>query len=180
LLRKRGPDSFKTLALKLPQKPSFTLLFAASVLSLRGNSHSQITVQPLECPETGNILLWNGEIFSSELFTVNDHENDGSKLFQVLNAKSEEVEEDRLFKTFESIGGPYAFVYYVRRTETIYFGRDRFGRRSLLVSANPTSFLTLCSVKVKNELEPSSDFQELKANGIYKAKLTGIKVEIFC
>lgn len=171
MLQNRGPDSFKIVSTKLN---NFDFIFAASVLSLRGNHESQITVQPIECAKTGNVFLWNGEIFSSKLFTVGDHENDGAILFEVLNSRcSDEIE---LLKIFEQIEGPYAFVYYVKNAGLVYFGRDRFGRRSLLIGVSDLS-LTLSSVKVKNEIK--QEFQELKANGIYKICIKGNFVSCF-
>lgn len=154
-------------------KSNLNLLFVASVLSLRGNQQSQVTIQPMICPLTGNVLLWNGEIFSSELVSVNDHENDGTRLFEILNNTNQE--DSAILKVFESIKGPYAFVYYVSKSDCVYFGRDRFGRRSLLISANQNRnvekvpLFTLTSVNVKHsEVEFEQEFQELQANGLYK------------
>lgn len=130
------------------------------------------------CPISGNILLWNGEIFRTSAFTLGDHENDGARLFDHLNQKIVSGSEDlSLLETFELISGPYAFVYYVHSTRSVYFARDRFGRRSLLVNAaardesERAPLLTLSSVRVKSLIE--LEFQELKANGIYKASFKG-------
>ena len=124
------------------------------------------------CQTTGNILLWNGEIFASDRLNIGDHENDGARLFDELN-KTTENNSRQILDIFESISGPYAFVYYVNATRGVYFGRDRFGRRSLLVSADSSSpFLTLTSVKTKSSSQ-EQDFQELKANGIYEAQFKG-------
>ncbi len=147
------------------------LVFGSSVLSLRGGRYRQVTKQPLIDSQNGNILLWNGEIFKSDLVNVNDDENDGQNL---LNKLSECNDLDvYLFKIFESIQGPYAFVFFDVKTNCIYFGRDRLGRRSLLISLNKNN-LTLSSVKVKpnkDSLIEMSEFEELKANGIYKVDL---------
>ena len=37
-------------------------------------------------------------------------------------------------KFLSSIEGPFAFVFYSPETESLWFGRDYFGRHSLLVS----------------------------------------------
>ena len=37
-------------------------------------------------------------------------------------------------KFLSGIEGPFAFVYYRPETESLWFGRDYFGRHSLLVS----------------------------------------------
>jgi asparagine synthetase B (glutamine-hydrolysing) len=115
-------------------------------------------------------LLWNGEIFASSLININSNENDGLKLFDCLiKTKTEE----EIFEIISSIKGPYAFLYYNARNSMVYFGRDRIGRRSLLInkrSSNDESMLLmLSSVRVFNDAK--LEFNELKANGIYKIDL---------
>jgi asparagine synthetase B (glutamine-hydrolysing) len=147
------------------------------VLSLRGGggNNKQVTQQPLVDPTNGNILLWNGEIFASSLVPVNADENDGQNLLFKLGETSD------LLSVFESIKGPYAFVFYEKKTNFVYFGRDRLGRRSLLISLNKEkSSLSLTSVKIKLNKSSSpvaelNSFEELKANGIYRFSLEKIK-----
>ncbi len=168
LLKNRGPDSFQHRVVELSQQNA-CLVFASSVLSLRGGPNEQITVQPLVCNTTGNTLLWNGEIFGSDQVNVGLDENDSMKLFEKLNEPGLD-----LLKVFESIKGPYAFVFYEKQTNSVYFGRDRFGRRSLLISASTSddkSSLTLSSVRVNLNKDSRTEYQELKANGIYKLDL---------
>ena len=151
---------------------------------MRGGRNRQVTKQPLIDSQNGNILLWNGEIFSSDLVNVNDDENDGQNLLNKLSESTNQDIEIFLFKIFESIKGPYAFVFYEAKTDCIYFGRDRLGRRSLLISLNEHN-LTLSSVKIKpnkDSLIEMSEFEELKANGIYKLNLKKepiLKVNLF-
>ena len=83
------------------------------MLSLRGGSSQQCTKQPL-CDKNGNVLLWNGEIFSSDLVIVKDDENDAQILLNKLG-QSNNNHEDFLFKIFESIKGPYAFIFYEKK-----------------------------------------------------------------
>ena len=185
MLKKRGPDSFATKTISTTS--SYDLIFSSSVLSLRGNIQDQVTTQPLIDAHTDNILLWNGEIFASDLVRVGDDENDGHKLLQELSATS--FSQEHLFRVFEAIKGPYAFVFYEKASNSVYFGRDRLGRRSLLLSLNTRYFdqknpvvtdsakniavLTLSSVKIRNEANANffNEFEELKANGIYKLNL---------
>ncbi len=174
------------------------MLLASSVLSLRGNSQSQVTKQPLEddLHSSGNILLWNGELFSSEknFVQVESHENDGLKILHKLSENFEKKTERDILNVFESIKGPFAFIFYEKLTNSVYFGRDRLGRRSLLINSlnrndlnhnvstnNNNSLLpvvTISSVQVKTRNDSSSpilnDFQELKANRIYKLNLNSI------
>ena len=172
LLKKRGPDSFEHKIQQLENDSSSRLLFASSVLSLRGGPNAQITTQPLTCPRTGNILQWNGEIFSSDLVKVGLDENDSIKLFEKLNENKAD-----LLRIIESIKGPFAFLFYERRTNSVYFGRDRFGRRSLLISCADSDLdkeqpvVTLSSVRVNFKSKSPVQYEELKANGIYKLNL---------
>lgn len=164
------------------------MLLASSVLSLRGGDQAQVTTQPLVDETNGNILLWNGEIFSSDLVQINEHENDGFKLLNKLKDSNE------LFRVFESLKGPYAFVFFEKNTNSIFFGRDRLGRRSLLISANSdylksehkstgSCILALSSVKISLKTSKTikylNEFEELKANGIYKLDLNDMKLQLY-
>lgn len=108
VMRKRGPDyqSRKSFDCKNKQ----TGWIKSSVLHLRGNS---VTPQPIidPCPVDTEMcktdfLSWNGEIFSGSI-TVEDHENDGTKLYNELRTSSKSVPE-----IFSSIHGPFAFCYW--------------------------------------------------------------------
>ena len=104
LLKKRGPDSFKTLELNLENNKGG--LFAASVLSLRAGLDKS-TQQPLHEPSSGNVLLWNGELFASDLISVGPDENDGQNIFKLLcqETLAEPFNESLIFRVFESIKG---------------------------------------------------------------------------
>ncbi len=101
-MRKRGPSSFKTQQLQLPN--NLTLVFASSVLALRGGSiNTSVTEQPLTHPESGNILLWNGELFASDTIQIN--ENDSLHILNALCANFEETTEKDILNVFEHIKG---------------------------------------------------------------------------
>lgn len=73
----------------------------------------------------------NGEIFDgldvqSHGLDVQSHENDGQKLFSAFQAGPS------ILSTLRNVEGPYAFVYYEHATQTLYWGRDPLGRRSLM------------------------------------------------
>ena len=68
--------------------------------------------------------------------------------------------------------GPYAFIFYLKKQNCLYFGRDRFGRRSLLISASDNSLMvSSIQLKLKFETNFQDNFNELKANKIYKLDL---------
>lgn len=108
-MKKRGPDSFKTLSLEVGN--DLSVLFASSVLSLRGgNNESDVTSQPLKDDKSGNILLWNGELFASDLIQVNSDENDGLNILRKLSENFEDKTEKDILEIFETIKG-YFFLF---------------------------------------------------------------------
>ncbi|KAJ9122652.1 hypothetical protein QFC24_004080 [Naganishia onofrii] len=172
----RGPDSLQEVSRNIHLQsvdttplPSLHLRFLSSVLALRGD---HVCAQPLVEAKRGgaegNILCWNGQIF--EGISVNLEENDTEVLFQTLNERIAERRQNGsgsnmdvdgiVTEVFESIEGPYAFVYYDERSQTLYFGRDVFGRRSLLMplTASPTETTDCHNEPMTSEPSPSSRF----------------------
>ncbi|KAK8798802.1 hypothetical protein WA158_007886 [Blastocystis sp. Blastoise] len=112
----RGPDSQNEVELS-----DTNMCFFSSVLHIRGEN---TVSQPL-VDENGNMLLWNGEVYDG--LHMNENENDTEKVSQLL-ASSTTICED-----MENIKGEYSFVYYNKTENILYFGRDKCGRRSLLM-----------------------------------------------
>lgn len=150
----RGPDNLLEKCVSLSD--DFSGYFAASVLWTQG---SKLTVQP-SIDEDGNILLWNGDIFSGNLIGTKNE----SDTLTILEAFKSSVKS-----TLQQIKGPYSFVYFQKSTKLVYFGRDLLGRHSLLINFNQVdNCLTLASVtsrKFKNTIE-------LPAIGIFVLELT--------
>jgi len=74
-----------------------------------------------------------------------------------------------IFDIISSIRGPYAFVYHRKDLNKIFYGRDRLGRRSLLINKRENDnsdelILTSVRVNIKGNLP---EYDELVANGIY-------------
>ncbi|PWA00623.1 hypothetical protein BB558_003327 [Smittium angustum] len=122
---KRGPDysGYETITIG-GKGCEIQLSFGAHVLNLRGEK----TPQPFIDPCTGDLLLFNGEIFSGLQIGLGD--NDGVRLFEMLQNLGND--SDSIFKIFSTIRGPYSFVYFKKTVGKIWFGRDFLGRRSLL------------------------------------------------
>ncbi|KAI8786989.1 asparagine synthetase domain-containing protein 1-like isoform X1 [Biomphalaria glabrata] len=156
-LRNRGPDFCTTYSVNLTNSCIGTM--TGCVLHLRGN----LTPQPVT-DETNNALLWNGEIFDG--IQVEEDENDTQVLF---NALTKCTGDDTVLKLLESIHGPWAFIYWQADVKKLWFGRDMFGRRSLLwhlPSLKDNQFI-LSSVATENQ-----DFAEIPSVGIFVLDFT--------
>ncbi|KEZ39982.1 hypothetical protein SAPIO_CDS8960 [Scedosporium apiospermum] len=158
-LVKRGPDHLGTTRVSVKsgedsQVAEIFLTFQATVLSLRGRG---ITEQPLVRATSGAILCWNGEAWTLGGKTI--AENDGAAVLSTLDAASG---EDAVLDVLQSINGPFAFIYYDPRDGgRIYFGRDRLGRRSLLVHDGEDFILSSVA-------DPGlSGWVEVEADGVY-------------
>ncbi|EPY53886.1 asparagine synthase [Schizosaccharomyces cryophilus OY26] len=154
----RGPDAFGKFKHKVE---GWNLEYESSVLHLRGPCDNP-TNQP-HVDDHGNVLCWNGEIWQMDGEEGFDSleccsENDGSKLFRILKENDHNIEG-----VLRSIQGPFAFVYYQSSTSTLWFGRDRLGRRSLLYHQDQERFVLASVSHGKN-------FQELPP-GFYAFKL---------
>ncbi|NXR08065.1 ASND1 protein, partial [Semnornis frantzii] len=159
-LRRRGPDSSQQL-IKTTSDPSYKCLFSGHVLHLRG----PVTPQPLE-DANSNVFLWNGEIFSG--VCVGDLENDTKVMFHHLVLCSSEAD---ILSLFSSLRGPWSFIYYQASRHALWFGRDYFGRRSLLWQFGDEADSTLCLASVSVQSQSGNQWQEVPASGIFKIDL---------
>ncbi|XP_078573773.1 asparagine synthetase domain-containing protein 1-like isoform X2 [Branchiostoma floridae x Branchiostoma japonicum] len=160
-LLRRGPDCHHLLQdVGLTSDPTTQHYgtFLGSVLHMRG----EITQQPSQ-DQCGNILLWNGEIFDG--IKVEEDQNDTCVLQQLLAASHG---EEGLLQLFQSIKGPWAFIYWQACSKQLWFGRDYFGRRSLLwrLSDGETDAFALSSVTARPEPQ-DGQWQEIPAKGIF-------------
>ncbi|NXU49612.1 ASND1 protein, partial [Turnix velox] len=159
-LRRRGPDSSKQV-IKTVSDPAYECLFSGHVLHLRG----AVTPQPLE-DASNNIFLWNGEIFNG--VHVGDLENDTQVVFHHLSLCSSEAD---ILALFSSLRGPWSFIYYQASSHSLWFGRDYFGRRSLLWQLSNGIDGVFCLTSVSVYSESSNKWQEVPASGIFKIDL---------
>ncbi|ELU18868.1 hypothetical protein CAPTEDRAFT_43016, partial [Capitella teleta] len=155
-LKRRGPDVQGLKTIKLNDQQSG--VFYGCTLHFRGD----LTQQPLTVQD-GSALLWNGEIFYG--LQVPADENDGSILLNKLSLCSSDGEISIIFS---QIKGPFAFVYWQNCKKQLWFGRDIFGRRSLLSSASD-GILSIASLKTS--IVSDSYWSEIPAHGIYRMDL---------
>lgn len=159
-LKKRGPDCSQNLTVR-GAACSYQCAFSAHVLHMRG----ALTPQPVQ-DDHGNVLLWNGEVFGGP--SVSKDENDTAVISGRLASCSCDSE---IIDVFRSICGPWAFIYLQKAGGYLWFGRDFFGRRSLLWKFDPDSnVFTLSSVAAHN----LGDWKEVPAVGLYRIDLKTI------
>lgn len=159
-LSNRGPDNVEVVE----AKPGLT--FLGAVLHIQGDD---IRRQPA-IDGMGNILLWNGEVFGGEL-AVPVGTSDTAAMLTVLGAlalasdESTEQSTQRIMSVLLKIHGPFSFIYYSSAQDRVYFGRDPFGRRSLVLSLANESItgITSCCFTVNDETQ----FEEVPISGIF-------------
>ena len=172
---RRGPDHYQELDLQLPlytkdakepqEATGTNVTMAGAVLRIQGS-----TDQP-HVDAAGNFLLWNGEVFgrggpyhcSEDVGTREgdgkvEGEGDTPVVAALLAAACDgigagasiEAASEAVAQTMASIHGPFAFAYLHRASGRVFYGRDPFGRRSLLrwVRADGRAAL-LCSVNLQ-------------------------------
>ena len=162
ILKCRGPDAFRkvtTVVTSSRSSDDLHLTFCSSVLALRGD---EIQEQPLVDPASGSVLCWNGEAWKKDDRRVVG--NDSNAVFNaLLAAATPGSSRDRIAETLTSIAGPFAFVFYDAISHTVYYGRDRLGRRSLILQQDDSTNLVLCSISIPSPGNP----EEVSANVIH-------------
>lgn len=164
-LRNRGPDHLGCVNASLDHgdKPLF-LSFTSTVLSLRGD---HVARQPLVDEATGSVLCWNGEAWKLRGQPIQG--NDGEAILSELSAASRRGPgregDDGVLDALRAIEGPFAFIFFDKPTGRVYYGRDRLGRRSLLVK--PGDPFSLSSVAES----PAAGWVEVEADGCYVLEL---------
>ncbi|KAI1776741.1 asparagine synthase-domain-containing protein [Hypoxylon cercidicola] len=169
-LSNRGPDYFGQATRELPFSNGDSVIhlnFTSTVLALRGD---HVARQPLESPTTGSILCWNGEAWRIDGQPISS-ENDGELILARLDAtdaSSATPRESQILNILRSIDGPFAFLFYDAQSRRLYFGRDRLGRRSLLINqaedGDSISFSSISDV-------PAAGWKEVEADGFYSLNL---------
>ena len=143
-LRERGPDSMQTAS-------SDSVSLTASVLHIRGQSMVQ---QPI----TGGRfwLAWNGEAFTSRWA---EGVNDTSQLYREIESSQD------LASVLEGVAGPYAVVLVDWRDACVYFARDLFGQRSLMMWRGDRG-VVLCSGS-----DGKGEWEEVETGRVFRLSL---------
>ncbi|KAM9364354.1 asparagine synthetase domain-containing protein 1 [Pholidichthys leucotaenia] len=163
-LKRRGPDWSNDLTVT-GSDLGYRCFFSAHVLHMRG----LLTTQPVQ-DATGNVLMWNGEIFGG--LAVGSEENDTAVVCRRLSFCKN---PSQILTLLSAVRGPWAFVYYQKDGDFLWFGRDYFGRRSLLWNFDANMLaLTLTSVAAQVSGPDCSFWQEVPAVGVYRIDLKAV------
>ncbi len=187
---RRGPDFSSSARVEL-NAPFGSLQLGGSVLHLRGEPTSQpLRIDPPVSANTSapnSWLLWNGEIFSTDegISSPGISDNDTMLLARMLSssAESSEYPYDNIPRIMAGIRGPWAFIFWDGLTKRLWFGRDYFGRRSLVWrrgQALDEPFVLSSAVPISNEAPHISDslgrllrgWEEVPADGLYYLDLS--------
>ncbi|XP_006879001.1 PREDICTED: asparagine synthetase domain-containing protein 1 [Elephantulus edwardii] len=162
-LKQRGPSSSNQL---VKSDVGYKCFFSGHVLHLRG----VLTAQPVE-DERGNVFLWNGEVFSG--IKVDAQENDTQIMFNHLSSCKSESD---ILSLFSQVQGPWSFIYYQASNHYLWFGRDFFGRRSLLWHFNNVD-KSFCLSSVGTQTSGVADWwQEVPVFGVFRIDLKSTAV----
>ncbi|XP_073144693.1 uncharacterized protein [Henckelia pumila] len=171
------------------------LRFIGATLQLRGVNP---VVQPLT-DASGNVLVYNGEIFGGIYMSCDS--NDTEVLMQSLgkccscishvdsrSSCCSGTSQDSIPKLLSRIKGPWSLIYWQDTSKTLWFGRDAFGRRSLLVhwptahdsrlmlsSVSPTSLRLNYEFDEKQTVE--LNFWEELPCGIYSISVSALDLD---
>lgn len=112
---------------------------------------------------------------------MSPEENDTSVFSRRLSSCGSPSE---ILSTLATIQGPWAFVYYQRAGRSLWFGRDFFGRRSLLWKFDAElNTLTLSSVAPLTSDADGAPWLEVPAVGVFRVDLksfgTGLVIDVF-
>ena len=121
----------------------------------------------------GNLLMWNGDVFNrEELGEVQGEEEESDTVLVARRLGAARCVEEVL-EVVGRVRGPWALVYLHRPTDSLWFGRDYFGRSSLLAARRPGG-LALASVA------PASlpGYAEVPAGGIYRVHLATLQLHL--
>jgi asparagine synthetase B (glutamine-hydrolysing) len=177
VLQRRGPDHQSLIVVPTPQK----VTLVATVLHLRGNIMMK---QPLQFP--WGSLCWNGEIYQyisedgPSLCEVPYEQSDTNVVARIVSNELAKATTNNKMSTLEAIAVAISriwngeFAFCILTETTLYYGRDRLGRRSLLTCKDESSGLWQLS-SVPTSFDQS--WQELIPGYVYEYKLSTHNVQ---
>lgn len=149
-IARRGPDFQDSK--KWSTRNNIYLHFASSILWMQGE---KLMCQPIETSKS--IFLYNGNIFGGI------SEKESVKCSDTLIMLNQLEKTEDICEVLSGVQGPYSFIYLNKVENKLYFGRDHFGRISLVIGKNNNA-VVLSSVAKK---ELNIDFIDLPSIGIF-------------
>eukprot|EP01031_Cornospumella_fuschlensis_P029649 gene29649-35787_t len=119
--------------------------------------------------------MWNGEVFGGYEEWATDLSDTTMLSTTILSAISSCSNiAEALVSVFEEVKGPYAFIFYHAQSQTVFYGRDPIGRRSLCTyscksSSSSSRDHILCVSSVCSDLgvEGEGVWEEVEIGGVY-------------
>lgn len=168
----RGPDYAKLI---ISENKENTIWSFSSILSLR----QPFTKQPISLQKGigGRFTLqFNGEIYNPEIqlefgndtrYLMSQIEKFGCAITSVNDKDIEKFVK----KVFSDLEGEFAFVLHDTLLNTVYFGKDFLGKRSLFYKIDSVAKKFLASsipcIDKYNEAQDQEDWVDCKGNTIY-------------
>jgi hypothetical protein len=120
---------------------------------------------------TDYVFQWNGDVFAfAGQPLASRHASDthfmAAKLAECFHGNKDD-ESSAVLRCLEQVQGPWAFVFWHKERRILWFGRDYFGRQSLLIHESAAAFILSSCAPGDEEIE----MEELPAHGIYRLQL---------
>lgn len=176
VLQRRGPDH---VAIVHQDEGAVTLM--ATVLHMRGD---EITKQPVNLGNDVNKLCWNGEVYqystassnNSTTASIPPHQSDTELVATLLTDALLLLPPQN--ETLQAITSAMSqlwnaeFAFCLLTKESLYYGRDVLGRRSLLTSSNDDDSIWKLSSVALSPADDDDSWQELPPGMVYEYNLT--------
>jgi asparagine synthetase B (glutamine-hydrolysing) len=167
-IKHRGPDAYGTITAR---SGDTVAVISAAVLHLRG---IRLLPQPASMAVGGGgdahgeaYLCWNGEVFGG--LRVPESESDTSVIASAARAAlASDTPHTSLASSLSAVTGPFAFAMCYG--DSLYFGRDPVGRRSLLLEL-PTECGQFAVVASVASLSRKPHTTELVPTGVYRLSM---------
>lgn len=168
-LNRRGPDARDIRSVSI--SPNVTIDTASTLLSMRGAPQ---TTNNISMPSNQSIVLFNGEIYDGFEDGASGNRCDTQQIHTLID-RAENVEAD-FFPVLDQLRGPWSIIFWHSGTKRLYFGRDRLGRRSLLISATTNNHVIITSVP---PAESRNNFVEFPPVGLAFIDFQNVKNPVF-
>ncbi|KAJ8614419.1 hypothetical protein CTAYLR_000742 [Chrysophaeum taylorii] len=163
-IERRGPDGIDAVA---PAAEPVAL--CASVLRMRRGEGWR---QPASDEASGCVLCWNGEWYATDEGAPAPASCDTRSVLALLVSVVEgcrdafDARANVASALAAAVRGPYAFAFWIPRVRTVVYGRDPFGRRSLLRGGKTCSECFGIASVTPSSAGSSSDWEEVSTRGL--------------